>query len=367
MYLVKTEYSLRMVSMILIYINNFDNAETFVKIERDYIKVSDEDKSFVKNLLFEPVFNNNVDEALLFFARALSGQVQDKVWSIILGSRDAGKGVIQDAIKTAFKGYIATINADTLIFDKNSGDAAKKLSWAFNFDKTRLAFSNEMKLDKGMKLDGNLIKKVCSGGDTIQLRKNHVDEKDIHTQTTLMLFCNDCLQIDPVDTYEKLIPFSLKNRFVDVPITEELLKENPYYRKSDPDIREKVNNDERIINAVADLIISSFKPNKVVLNEEMINMVEAYNSEVSILDILNEDFEITRNEKDRLDNAIMKDYIKFSNINVSLPKVTNLYMSKGVQNKKARIDNIPRTCFIGSRRIHKESPNNEVEINPLDV
>ena len=101
------------------FINNFDNAETFVKIERDYIKVSDEDKSFVKNLLFEPVFNNNVDEALLFFARALSGQVQDKVWSIILGSKDAGKGVIQDSIKTAFKGYIATINADSLIFDKN--------------------------------------------------------------------------------------------------------------------------------------------------------------------------------------------------------------------------------------------------------
>ena len=121
------------------------------------------------------------------------------------------------------------------------------------------------------------------------------------TQTTLILFCNDCLQIDPVHTYKRLIPFSLKNRFVDVPITEELLKENPYYRKSDPDIREKVNNDERIINAVTDLIISSFKPNKVVLNEEMINMVEAYNSEVSILDILNEDFEITRNEKDRLE------------------------------------------------------------------
>ena len=96
-------------------------------------------------------------------------------------------------------------------------------------------------------------------------------------------------------------------------------------------------------------------------------MVEAYNSEVSILDILNEDFETTRNEKDRLDNAIMKDYIKFSNINVSLPKVINLYMSKGVPNKKARIDNIPRTCFIGLRRIHKESPNNEDEINPLDV
>ncbi len=60
-----------------------------------------------------------------------------KLWSILLGSRDAGKGIVCDSISTAFDKYVAVFNADSLMFDKNSGDAAKKLSWAYRFDKKK--------------------------------------------------------------------------------------------------------------------------------------------------------------------------------------------------------------------------------------
>ena len=149
----------------------------------------------------------------------------------MLGSRDSGKGIVQDSISAAFKSYITAFNADSLMFEKNGGDAAKKLSWAHHFDKTRLAFSNEMKVDNTIKLDGNLIKKLCSGGDKIITRKNNIDEKECNPQTTVVFCCNDIPKIDPNDVYEKLIPFSLKSKFVEEEITSELLKENPFYKR----------------------------------------------------------------------------------------------------------------------------------------
>ena len=43
--------------------------------------------------------------------------------------------------------------------------------------KNRIAFSNEMKVDNSIKLNGALIKQLCSGGDKIQTRVNNVNEK----------------------------------------------------------------------------------------------------------------------------------------------------------------------------------------------
>ncbi len=47
----------------------------------------------------------------------------------MLGSRDSGKEIACDAISTACDKNIAIFHADSLMFDKNSGDAAKTLSW----------------------------------------------------------------------------------------------------------------------------------------------------------------------------------------------------------------------------------------------
>ena len=67
-----------------------------------------------------------------------------------------------------------------------------------------------MKIDNSIKLDGNLIKKLCSGGDSILTRKDDVDEKENCPQTTVLFCCNSLPKIEPNDVYEKLTPFSLK-------------------------------------------------------------------------------------------------------------------------------------------------------------
>jgi hypothetical protein len=332
-----------------------------IKINRDFKESSLDDQNKVKQLIFEPIFNEDTNEALILLSRAIAGHVEDKLWSILLGSRDAGKGIVCDSISTAFDKYVAVFNADSLMFDKNSGDAAKKLSWAYHFDKKRIAFSNEMKVDNTIKLDGTLIKKLCSGGDKLQTRLNRLDEKDCRPQTTVIFCCNDIPKIDPNDVYEKLIPFSLKSKFVEEEITPELLKENPFYKKSDESLREKVNNDEWIINGVTNLIINSYNNKKVKLNENMKDQLDAFASSDNTFDKLNESFEITRNEKDRLDNNIMKEYLKANNSNISFPKIVNLYMTKGVNNKVCKIDGVSRRAFIGLKQLFKSSVDNNDE------
>jgi len=334
------------------FINDFEGVETLIKIDRHFEECSVEQQNKIKKLIFEPVFDDDTGEALILFSRALAGHVEDKLWSIMLGSRDSGKGIVQDSLGAAFHDYVGTFNADSLIFEKNGGDAAKKLSWAHHFDKKRLAFSNEMKVDNTIKLDGNLIKKLCSGGDKILTRKNNIDEKECKPQTTVVFCCNDIPKIDPNDVYEKLIPFSLKSKFVEEEITPELLKENPFYKRCIVDLREQVNNEEWIINAVTNLIINSYSDKKVKLNENMKDQLDAFKSGDNIFDKLNEQFEITRNEKDKLDNNIVKEFLKASDLNISFPKIVNLYMSKGVSNKVCKIDGASRRAFVGLKLIH---------------
>ena len=343
------------------FINNFDGVETLIKIDRDFEECNTEQQQKIKMLIFKPVFDEDTDEALLLFSRAMAGHVEDKLWSIMLGSRDSGKGIIQDSLWSAFGDYVGGFNADSLMFEKNGGDAAKKLSWAYHFDKKRLAFSNEMKVDNTIKLDGNLIKKLCSGGDKIIVRQNNVDEKTCNPQTTVVFCCNDIPKIEPNDVYEKLIPFSLKSKFVEEEITPELLKENPYYKKSDENLRTKVNNEEWIINGVTNLIINSYNEKKVKLNDNMKDQLEAFKSGDDVFDKLNASFEITRNEKDRLDNNVMKEFLKISELNISFPKVVNLYMSKGINNKVCKIDGVSKRAFIGLKQIFKSVLDNDDE------
>lgn len=341
------------------FINNFDNVETLVKINHDYIDASLEDQQYVKKIIFESVFNDDVEEFLLMIARAIGGNIKDKIWSCIFGSRDAGKGIIQRSLIECFESYITTINANSLLSDSSTGDEAKKLSWAYNFDKHRIAFSNEMRITKDNEADGNLIKQICSGGDKMLLRKNNVDEKEVISQTTLILCANEIANFKPVDVYEKLIPFSLKTKFVSEEITPSLLKKNPFYKKADDNINDFIKQ-EKIINAITSLIFNSYKPTKVVNNNNMNIILETFTEDSDITKILFDNFEITGNPKHKVFNDVVKDFIKFNNIKISFTKIVNIFNTKGIEYKKTRIESsdAPRYAFIGLIKIVKENENN---------
>ena len=49
----------------------------------------------------------------------------------------------------------------------------------------------------------------------------------------------------------------------------------------------------------------------------------------------------------------MKEFLKANNLNISFPKIVNLYMSKGVNNKVCKIDDVSRRTFIGLNKFSK--------------
>ncbi len=44
----------------------------------------------------------------------------------------------QDSLWSAFGDYVGCLNADSLMFEKNGGDAAKKHAWAYHFEENKI-------------------------------------------------------------------------------------------------------------------------------------------------------------------------------------------------------------------------------------
>ncbi len=57
----------------------------------------------------------------------------------------------------------------------------------FHAQFARILLGNEIAINNVM--DGNLINKICSGGDKIQMITNYVNEIDVRVQGTLIMIC----------------------------------------------------------------------------------------------------------------------------------------------------------------------------------
>ncbi len=79
-----------------------------------------------------------LNQFLHFISRVIAGECQDKLWSICLGERDCGQGVLSDLLSNTFQQFVCSINANSLKTDKNNGDEAKKLSWLYHSQFARI-------------------------------------------------------------------------------------------------------------------------------------------------------------------------------------------------------------------------------------
>ena len=307
------------------FINNFDNIETNIKINMDYPKRNDNDINSIYEKILNPIFGGELLQPFLhFIARVMAGESQDKLWSICLGERDCGKGVISDLLSNTFQNYVCSINANSLKVDKNNGDEAKKLSWLYHAQYARVLLGNE--IANNNIIDGNLIKKICSGGDKIQMRCNYTNEINIRIQGTLILFNNDMPKCEPADVFQKLVAFSLPSKFVDE-ITEEDEIKNPHYKLSDSNIKQFVNNKE-ICEAFIHIIIDSYQSKKVKLIENQQNFIDNFKTDDEF-DLFNKNFEITKNNDDRIKSSDIQEWIKKNNIPMSMAKISNYLTNRG--------------------------------------
>lgn len=193
---------------------------TTIKINRDFKAASPEMKKEVYDKIFNPIFNNDNEMMncwLNYIARGLAGHVEDKNWAVGIGERDCGKGVLVGLLENAFGLYCRSTNSENFLYKSSGGDSAKAMSWLVPFEFKRLLLTNEITKDAENKnrINGNVLKKLSSGGDKIEGRVNHKDEINFKIQSRVCMFCNDLPPIEPSDAKETSYMFKFPSKFID--------------------------------------------------------------------------------------------------------------------------------------------------------
>jgi hypothetical protein len=166
------------------------------------------------------------DYVILNLARGLAGDMMKRIM-FGLGMSNTGKGIMTKALQLSCGQYVDTFNAENLAYSTSSSDEAQKLR-----QHKRIVVSNEITNDKA--LNGNIIKKVCSGGDALKGRLHGGLETSFVPQFLTLLLANDVPEIKPYDDalVNRVRVYSYTKSFVDEP--------NEFQLKKDPNLENEM-------------------------------------------------------------------------------------------------------------------------------
>lgn len=321
--------------------------KTFIKLNKNYSSERNKEAYDIlfKNVLY-PVFSiddkeedKKQYELLEFFlhrmARIMAGCIEDKVWILLQGLRNCGKGVLSDLLKNSFENYIMTTNSGNFILKKSSGtDSAKLLSWIIDYQFSRLAITQEITIDDNEKIDGNMIKKFCSGGDYLQARKNHQDECEFKIQSSLMICCNDLPDIKPSDTMEFCNEFQMKSKFIDDDFDESNKIDTFKYYKKNNDIKNNILKNDDVIMEFINILIEYYSIKKEYPQEIKKELDE--NMDEDDYKMLFNLFEFTNSQSDFITNDEIRNIIKNAKLPFTLKKCKMLLKTKGAYEGRSK-------------------------------
>jgi hypothetical protein len=201
----------------------------FCQIPHNFEAFSDEDMEYMQDvkqrLFYNPLGNSQADFLIINLSRGLMGDMM-KRFIMGLGGTNCGKSIMTTAISLACGSYVGSFNAENLAYRNSSEDEGKSMRWAMLLKDKRLIFSNEMKTKTV--INGNMVKKLSSGGDKLIGRTHGKEETEFITQFLTVCFANDLPKIEPYDDAvdNRLKYVSFKKEFVENPSNEfELLKD----------------------------------------------------------------------------------------------------------------------------------------------
>lgn len=269
----------------------------------------------VKRILFEDPFMADEMETSdclrIAIARALYGDYRAKQFYFCVGKSNAGKGVLADAMKAAFGGYVGTFNAKALSYnDNSSADAAKQLSWVFGIKDKRMAISNEVSMSKAF--DGNMLKMLASGGDEFDARKNHKDEVKAVNRSTMFCFVNDIPTINPFDdgAMNRVRCMEFNCVFKDAMDVDD---SKEFERAADKEIKDKFKLDLDYQDALVCLMIDAYREYKHkghVIPEIVKNATKEWTGDTgSVAGLLDMKYEVTRKDADFVQARYIIDYL----------------------------------------------------------
>ena len=282
-------------------------------------------------------------------ARSLCGHFQDKRFYAILGLPNCGKGTITVGLNNTFGKYMGEWNINNLKYNSKSGsDEAKKLSWLYPMRTVRCAFSNEGRMDH-VGLDGNLIKTMASGGDSICMRQNFKDESLHVLPTTFFYFGNDMPKISPLDSaVQSRLRFI---RFVKTFVNKPLSDCGPLEMPADMHIKDKLKTSE-YKNALFWLIMDNYATD-LMADPEAVKEETADNvvvDEVNLRAILEEEFEITGNDDDYVPCRQIIGYFQSLRLNLSDTKIGRELRNIGLKKIDKKVDGKKTVVYLGLKR-----------------
>ena len=285
------------------------NIVFFGSIPHKFNERNEDDIEYAKNISFGLLLDD-YQPLLVAFARALSGiNGKSKEFYFCPGKSNAGKSKLMQMFQTVFgQDYIRDFDASYLsVKSKNdSKDEAASMRWAYLARHARIIFSNEIRMNK---IDGNIIKKIASGGDNMVGREHGGNEQAFKPHFTAFCMLNDIPQIDPLDqaVYNRLRYCEFNKIFVANP-------QNPGELKADDDLDDKIQSD-RFVNGFTHLVLDAYKYylehgqpefDETAKERWTIDDMQKDNVEVFI----NNTYEITNNKDDIVPVASVNEFKK---------------------------------------------------------
>jgi hypothetical protein len=259
---------------------------TWDKVDFDYYSVvqipydySVAEPKYIKKLtddILEPLFNENLQLALRYLARSVAGCIDDKNFATYQGSRDCGKGVFNKVLKLALGDYVKNFPIMNLLCVRNSNNNEKSvdLFWLLELEFARLAVSHEIPEEGlGKKIKKDLIKKICSGGDTQQARRNF-DRRDTEftVDCSLLMMGNASIPMDG-DILEHHVELKSAVSFKSADYIAQVKEQQGElcamkYRIGNPNIKSEVDSPDYAL-AMIQILLDSYTDTPVVVHHEI--------------------------------------------------------------------------------------------------
>jgi hypothetical protein len=130
----------------------------------------------------------------------------------------------------------------------------------------RVAFSIEIQFEiNRTKVDGNMVKRMASGGDTVEVRTNYKDEVRKKLQSTMFLYCNDFPSVAPDDAYSTLEVFRFRTTFVEQRELDERKEACPsHWMAQDNDIKTWIRKPE-VLDAFTRIVLDSYQTARLTM------------------------------------------------------------------------------------------------------
>jgi hypothetical protein len=198
------------------FVADFEGVNSTIKIPYGFPQRDEAIIQEVWRRVLLPIWGEGNPEMTVWLhhkARVMAGHVEDKMWVVVLGERNAGKGVLQALMVTAFGNYIGVFNLESLKktkFGSDDGDEAKRNAWMMAGEFSRDLYANEGAADV---LSGQRIKKATSGGDLLKGRNLYKDARNFRMQAQLNANVNQLPPADNRDCLQTLLAFTMPYEF----------------------------------------------------------------------------------------------------------------------------------------------------------